>query len=217
MKKHFLTGLVILLPIAITIAVVGYLINFFTGPFIAGVTASLKDLNIFTNGFLFLSHDQVVNYLSKLLILACLFIFIVILGILTRWYVIRFVLTIWDKILHKIPVVSTVYKMTQEIIHSFFVPDKTAFKQVVLIPFPRKGMYALGLIVGNSPSSCTTPTGSPLITVLAPTTPSPISGFLLMYKQEDLIYLDMKPEDAIKYIVSCGVLAPAEHVEKGLL
>ncbi|MBS0649196.1 MAG: DUF502 domain-containing protein [Verrucomicrobia bacterium] len=210
MKKDFLTGLVILLPIAITVAVVGYLVNFFTAPFIEGVSASLKQLNIFTHGFLFLSHDKVVDYLSKLLILACLFIFIVILGFLARWYFIRFVLDIWNKILLKIPVVSTVYKMTQEIIHSFLIPDKTAFKQVVLVPFPRKGMYALGLIAGKAPSLSTTAYGSSMISVLLPTTPSPISGFILMMKQEELIYIDMKPEDAIKYIVSCGVLAPVE-------
>jgi uncharacterized membrane protein len=210
MKKHFLTGLVILLPVAITIAVVGYLINFFTGPFVTGVSSSLKQLHIINDGFLFLSHEQVVTYVSKALILVCLFIFIVLLGILTRWYVIRFILTFWDRMLHKIPVVSTVYKITQEIIKSFFMPDNESFRQVVLVPFPRGDMYALGLVSGKSPTICSQSLGTQLISVLIPTTPNPITGFLLMYKPEDLIYVDMKPEEAIKYIISCGALAPVE-------
>ncbi len=208
MKKHFLTGLIILLPVAITIAVVGYLINFFTGPFVAAVASSLKQLQIINNGFLFLSHDQVVIYISKLLILICLFFVIVLLGMLTRWYVIRFVLSFWDRMLHKIPVVNTVYKITQEIINSFFMPDKTSFKQVVLVPFPQKDMYVLGLVSGIAPAICSKTIGAPLVSVLIPTTPNPTTGFLLMYKAEDLIYIDMKTEEAIKYIVSCGALAP---------
>ena len=210
MKKYFLTGLIILLPVAITVAIVGYLINFFTGPFVEGVAVFLKKMNIISDGFLFLSHDQLVVYISKFLILICLFIFIMILGALTRWYVMRFILKFWDWMLQKIPIVSTVYKITQEIIKSFFMPDKNAFRQVVLVPFPRADMYALGLVSGNAPQVCSTSSGSPLISVLIPTTPNPITGFLLMFKSEDLIYIDMKPEEAIKYIISCGAMAPVE-------
>ena len=210
MKKYFLTGLIILLPVAITVAVVGYLINFFTGPFVDGVAAMLTRMHIVNGGFLFLSHDQLVIYLSKFLILICLFVFIVILGALTRWYFMRIILKFWDWMLHKIPVVSTVYKITQEIIKSFFMPDKTSFRQVVLVPFPRGDMYALGLVSGTAPTICSDSLGSPLISVLIPTTPNPITGFLLMYKPEDLIYVDMKPDEAIKYIISCGAMAPVE-------
>ena len=212
MKKHFLTGLIILLPIAITIAVVSSLINFFTGPFVKGVSASLQNTNFANHGFLFLSHEQVVLYLSKFLILICLFFIIIGLGILARWYFIRWFFIIGDKILHKIPVVSSVYKTTQEIIKTLFTKDTTAFKQVVLAPFPRKDMYVLGLISGGAPTICSTTFGSKLISVLIPTTPNPTSGFLIMFKQEDLIYLDMRPEEAIKYIISCGSIVPGERV-----
>ena len=196
MKKHFLTGLIILLPVALTIAIVSFLINFFTDPFIEIVTESLKKTAI---------PEKAIQYLSKLLILICLFFVIVGLGTLTRWYLVRALLTLWDRILQKIPVVSTVYKTIKEIIKTVFNSNTSAFKQVVMAPFPRKDIYALGLVSGTAPASC----GS-LVSVLIPTTPNPTSGFLLMYKKEELIYLDMKPEEAIKYIVSCGVLAPQE-------
>jgi uncharacterized membrane protein len=210
-KKSFLTGLIILLPVAITIAVVGFLINFFTSPFVSGVTAFLKDFHIADNGILFLTHEQVIVYLSKTLILICLIIVIFLLGMLTRWVLIRSILNLWDKLLHKIPVVRTVYKTTQEIIKNMFMSDKTAFKQVVLVPFPRKDMYVLGIITGNAPTACSKTMGSTLISVLIPTTPNPTTGFLLMYKPEELIHIDMKPDEAIKYIVSCGVLVPDER------
>lgn len=211
MKKHFLTGLIILLPIAITIGVVGYLINLFTGPFVKAVSSFLQKANLANHGFLFLSHEQVVLYLSKFLILALLFLFIILLGMLTRWYVIRGLLNIGDRLLHRIPVVSTVYKTTKEIIKTLFHKDATAFKQVVLVPFPRKDIFALGLVSSRAPTTCSASSGSNLISVLVPTTPNPTSGFLLMFKQEELIYLDMKPEDAIKYIISCGSIVPEER------
>lgn len=211
MKKHFLTGLVILLPIAITIAVVGSLINFFTGPFVKVVSSFLQNTNLATQGFLFLSHEQVVLYLSKVLILVLLFFLIILLGMLTRWYVITSLLNVGDRFLHRIPIVSTVYKTTKEIIKTLFNKDATAFKQVVLVPFPRKDIFALGLVSGGAPTICSTSSGSNLVSVLVPTTPNPTSGFLLLFKQEDLIYLDMKPEDAIKYIISCGSIVPEER------
>jgi uncharacterized membrane protein len=211
-KKYFLTGLIILLPIAITIAIVSWIINFFTGPFVTIVSSSLEETNLATNGFLFLSHDQVVLYSAKFLILICLFFLIIGLGMLTRWYFIRGALTIGDKLLHRIPVFNTVYKTTKEIIKTLFNKDGTAFKQVVLVPFPRKDMYTLGLISGSAPTVCSTTFGSKLISVFIPTTPNPTSGFLIMFKQEDLIYLEMKPEDAIKYIISCGAIVPEERV-----
>jgi len=210
-KKDFLTGLVILLPIAITIAVVGSLINFFTGPFVKAVTSFLQNTNFANRGFLFLSHEQAVLYLSKLLILVLLFFLIILLGMLTRWYVIQSLLNIGDRFLHRIPVVSTVYKTTKEIIKNLFHHDATAFKQVVLVPFPQKDIFALGLISGQAPTICNASSGENLVSVLVPTTPNPTSGFLLLFKQKDLIYLDMKPEDAIKYIISCGSIVPQER------
>ena len=211
MKKHFLTGLVILLPIAITISIVSSIINFFTAPFVKLVSSFLQQIDFATDGFLFLSHEQVVLYLSKILILICLFFLLIGLGMLTRWVAIRGAFNLGDRLIHRIPVVSTVYKTTKEIINTLFNKEAKAFKQVVLVPFPRKDMYALGLLSGGAPTICGSSVGSKLVSVLIPTTPNPTSGFLILFKQEDLIYLDMKPEEAIKYILSCGSIVPEER------
>jgi uncharacterized membrane protein len=207
-KKNLVTGLVILLPIAVTFALLGFLINLFTAPFVDLVSTFLMKFNINPTGFLFLSSEEVIRYISKILVLMLLFITTVILGILTRWFVIHSLLSFTDKALKKIPVINTIYKASQEITKTVFKTDQTSFKQVVMVPFPRKGLYALGLVSRDAPQACSDLTHSQLISVLVPTTPNPTSGFLLMVDHSDLIYLDMKPEDAIKYIVSVGVLAP---------
>lgn len=212
MKKHFITGLVILLPLVVTIAVAIFLVNFLTQPFIGIVSAILAKFNIINKGFLFLSPEQLLNYGSKLIILVLLFLFTVGLGMVTRWFLINALFRLGDRVLHRIPVVNTVYKTTQDIIRTLFVSDKNTFKQVVMVPFPRSDVFVLGLISRESPRMCSNAAKEELVSVLVPTTPNPTTGFLLMYKRSELIDIDMKPEDAIKYIVSCGVIIPEEKI-----
>jgi len=208
MKKSFITGLVILLPLAVTIAILVFLVNFLTKPFVGVVSEALNRLDILNDGLLFLTHDQVIRYGSKMLILTLLFLFTVGLGIFARWFFFKSLITLSDQILHRIPLVNKVYKTTQEIIKTLFVTDKNSFKQVVMVPFPKEGSYILGLIARESPTLCSEAAGMELLSVLIPTTPNPTTGFLIMYPKSSILYLDMKPEDAIKYIVSCGVITP---------
>jgi len=213
MKKYFVTGLVILLPLAVTIGILIFIVNFLTKPFVGMVSSFLARFDIINRGFLFLSPEQTIKYGSQLLILVMLFLFTLLLGLFARWFFIKFLISLSDKILHRIPLVNKVYKTTQEIIKTIFDADKNSFQQVVMAPFPRGGSYVLGLVSRESPTMCSSAAGESLFSVLIPTTPNPTTGFLLMYKKEDLIFLDMKPEDAIKYIVSCGVITP-EHPKK---
>lgn len=208
MKKHFITGLVILLPLVVTIAVVIFLVNFLTQPFVGIVSGALTKLHIVNHGFLFLTPEKLLIYSSKLIILILLFVCTVLLGMVARWFLIHTLFRLGDRVLHRIPVVNTVYKTTQDIINTLFVSDKNSFKQVVMVPFPRADVFVLGLIARDSPKVCSQAAGNDLISVFVPTTPNPTTGFLLMFKQADLIPIDMRPEDAIKYIVSCGVIIP---------
>lgn len=216
MKKHFITGLVILLPLAITLAVVIFLVNFLTKPFIGMVSAILTKLHIINQGFLFLTPEQLIVYGSKIIILILLFLFIVGLGMVTQWFLITTLFRLGDRILHRIPIVNTVYKTTQDIIKTLLISDKKSFKQVVMVPFPRPDVFVLGLISRNSPDICSKSVKEDLVSVLVPTTPNPTTGFLLMYKRDDLIFIDMRPEDAIKYIVSCGVIVPEPQKIDGI-
>lgn len=209
MKKHFVTGLVFLLPLVVTIAVIIFLVNFLTQPFIGLVSTILTKGHLVNRGFFFLTSEQVVRYTSQLIVLILLFLFTVLLGMITRWFLFHYIFKVGDRILSRIPIVNTVYKTTQDIIKTLFVSDKNTFKQVVMVPFPRKDIFVLGLIARESPETCSQAANDELISVLVPTTPNPTTGFLLMVKKSDLIHIDMKPEEAIKYIVSCGVIVPS--------
>jgi uncharacterized membrane protein len=215
MKKHFVTGLVILLPLVITIAVVIFLVNFLTEPFLGPVTSILTKLHIINSGFLFLSPEHLVQYTAKLIILILLFLITVGLGIIARWFFINIFFRVGDWFLHRIPIVNTVYKTTQDIINTLFVSDKKSFKQVVMVPFPRPDVFVLGLVARDSPVICSETAGEDLVSVFVPTTPNPTTGFLLMFKRADLVLIDMRPEEAIKYIVSCGVITPKNKEPKG--
>ena len=207
MKKHFITGLVILLPLVVTVAVVIFLVNFLTEPFMGLISPLLLKFHSVSPNAHF-SSDTLVRYSCKFIILILLFLATVLLGMVARWFFIHTLLRLGDKILHRIPIVNTVYKTTQDIIKTLFVSDKNTFKQVVMVPFPRADVFVLGLIARESPSTCSQAVGHDLISVFVPTTPNPTTGFLLMFKRSDLVMIDMKPEDAIKYIVSCGVITP---------
>ena len=208
MKKHFVTGLIILLPGAVTIAIILFLVNFLTKPFTGLVSGAIRGWGLFPQGFAFLSQEQVIEYGSRLLVLFLLFGATVLLGIVTRWFFMHSLIKFLDKILLRIPLVNTLYKTSQDIIKTIFISDKNSFKQVVMVPFPRPGVYVLGLIARESPPSCCKAVNEELISVLIPTTPNPTTGFLLMFKKEEIVFLDLKTEDAIKYIVSCGVILP---------
>lgn len=208
MKKHFITGLIILLPMTLTAMVLGFLIRFLTKPFVGLVSTFLSQIGAMNRGFFIFSPDQVIRYISQLLILITLFVVTVFLGMVTRWFFINALFRLGDKILHRIPIVNTVYKTTQEIIRTLFASDKNSFKQVVMVPFPHPGTYMVGLISREAPPECSKSINEELISVLIPHTPNPTTGFLIMFRKKDLIYLSMKPEEAIKCVVSCGVIIP---------
>ncbi len=214
MKKYFITGLVILLPLAVTIAIVVFIVNFLTGPFIGFVSKFLREIGIINNGFLFLDSEQVVKYGAQLIILIGLVLVTVALGMIARWFFFKTLIQWSDRLLHKIPLVNKVYKTSQEIIKTLFSKDKNSFRRVVMVPFPMQGSYVIGLISKESPKLCSEKAGERLFSVLIPTTPNPTTGFLLMYRESEIIDLEMKPEEAIKYIVSCGVITPGEEEEK---
>ena len=208
MKKYFITGLVILLPLAVTVAVVVFLVNFFTKPFFGVVSSAIKNIPGISQGIFIFSEDQIITYLSKVLILVLLFFCTLALGYIARWFFLNALLKFTDKILKKIPIVSAVYKTTQDLIKTLFVSDKKSFQKVVMVPFPRPGVFVVGLVSRESPPTCCESTNKKLISVLVPTTPNPTTGFLMMFEESEIIYIDMTPEDAIKYIVSCGVIIP---------
>jgi uncharacterized membrane protein len=199
-KKYFVTGLVILLPVAVTVAIITFVINFLTAPFVGFFEQLLTDTQLYA------AHKGIVHFILQIFFLATLFGLTLLLGFLARMVVFKSMLSLYDYILHRIPVIKTIYKTAQQVIKTLLGGQSRSFKQVVMAPFPTNGSYAIGLVSGTAPQSSLMATGKSLITVFIPTTPNPTSGFLILYDEREVIYLDMKVENAIKYIISCGVL-----------
>lgn len=207
MKKYFVTGLIILLPLALTWLIVSFIFNLFTEPFVGIVKAILEHYGLLENGFLFLKAEQIQKYFSQLIVIGLLFFITVGLGWLARWFFFNYAIEFWEKILNKIPFVSNIYRTCNELTKTLFTSSNNSFKQVVLVPFPSPNISAIGLVTNNAIAGIGTSQGEALVSVFVPTTPNPTSGFLLFYKQRDLVYLDMKVEDALKYVISCGMIA----------
>lgn len=207
MKKYFVTGLVILLPVMLTLVVVIFVFNFLTAPFLELTKTILGHYDLVKN-------EQLLHYLSQFLILITLFFFTVLLGIFARWVFFHYMVRIWEYLLHRIPLVSPIYKTCQDVINTMFTSKTTAFKQVVMVRFPNPETYTMGLITRDHIQGLEDAIGSDLVIVFVPTTPNPTSGFLTIFKKEEVIYLDMKIEDAFKYIISCGVImAPFKNMD----
>lgn len=203
MKKYFLTGLVTLLPLAVTFWVIAIVVRFLTKPFEEFVISFLNSFPGF--GHLPSGPSRVI---SEILILIVLFLFTLFLGFIARRYFFHQLIKFGDMILYKIPLVNKVYKTSKDIVLSLFNNKSQSFKQVVLINFPYNGAYCLGLISSEAPSTCSNSIDTAMVSVFIPTTPNPTTGYLLMCRKSDLIHLKMKAEDAIKYVVSCAVIQP---------
>lgn len=200
MKKYFFTGLVTLLPLVTTVWILQFLIHFLTNPFIGLVTMATNKLPIHS--------PQMAQTISQILILIGFFFLLLFLGFAARRFFFSQLLRLGDHILNKIPLVNKVYKTSKEIVNSLFGSKEKVFSQVVMMPFPSKGSYCLGLIAKEAPESCSSREKENLISVFIPTTPNPSTGYLMLCNKEELIYLKMKTEEAVKYVVSCGVIQP---------
>lgn len=199
-KNNFLTGLAILLPIAITFWVVAFLVNLLTNPFIGIVEGIFNYFNV-----VFINHKILVVF-SRILILLFLFALALLAGFLARVMFINYFFRVGDVILHKIPFVNKIYKAVQDVIHTIFGSEKTSFSQVVLVPFPNSKGLSLGLVASDYMHADTSTQFLDKISIFVPGTPNPTMGFILLYNRNEVIYLDMGVDDALKFLVSCGIM-----------
>ncbi len=205
-KNYFVTGIVLLLPVALTLLIVSFLFNLLTRPFEGLMTALIRSMGIFNRGFLFLSQDQLILYTSKLLILVFLVVLTVLLGALARWFFIHWIIRLGEAIVNRIPLIGSIYKTSQDVISTIFTTQTKSFKQVVLVPYPNNYTKCLGLITREKVDGVRGEHFKDPVAVFIPTTPNPTSGFLLLFERTDVVYLDMSIEEALKYIISCGVI-----------
>ena len=134
-------------------------------------------------------------------------------GMLTAGFFGRLIMRFYDGLLARMPVVRNVYSALKQIIETVLAQQSTAFRQAVLIEYPRRGLWAIAFITGRTEEEVQNLTDEEMINIFLPTTPNPTSGFLLFVPKGDLIPLSMTVEEAIKMVISAGIVTPPDHRE----
>jgi uncharacterized membrane protein len=194
MKRYFITGLLIWAPLGITLWVLSFILGMMdqsimllpvawqpralVGFNIPGVGALITLLIVFITGLL------TANFIGQRLV---------------RW---------WEALLHRIPVVRSIYQSVKQISDTVFSPSGQAFRQAVLLQYPRQGSWTIGFLTGTPGGEIAKHLGNDMVSLYVPTTPNPTSGFFLMVPKADVVELEMSVEDALKYLISMGVVTP---------
>lgn len=190
-----------------TIAIVVWVFNLLTVPFVGMMRALFERFNLMGESFFFFSSPQAQEFICRVLILILLFFFTALLGMLARWFFFNYFFNLWNSVINRIPLVRSIYKTSQDVIGTLFTTQSKAFKQVALVPFPSSTSFTIGLVTRENLPSPHKDSGTKYVAVFVPTTPNPTSGFLVLFKEDEVRYLDMTVESALKYIISCGVIA----------
>ncbi len=194
LRKYLITGLLVWVPLGITILVIKLLVDLLDktllllpqalrpetliGFDIPGLGIILTTLFVFVSGFI------ITNFAGKRLILS------------------------GEDFLERIPLVRSIYSALKQVTETILTSDKNSFRQVVLIEYPRKGIWTIGFQTSDSPHEFNQLSKQKLLTIFVPTTPNPTSGYILMMPEKDVQKLDMDVEDALKMVMSLGVVTP---------
>ena len=186
LRNYFITGVVVLIPIGFTL---------YLSKILIGLSSKILPENINPNSYLPYEIPGIEILIS--------IIFITIVGGLSLSFLGKRILKLIDDLFKRIPFLRTIYSAIVQMTETFSNKDNDK-KSVVLIEYPRKGVWAVGFATKENTGEMAKKTNQKLINVFVPTTPNPTSGFLLMFPIDDVIYLDMSFEEASKFIVSAG-------------
>jgi len=196
LKNYFLTGLLVILPISITVYVIWILIR--------GMDAILKYIPA-----KYLPETYLQIHIPGLgLILVVILVFVV--GLLTRNIIGRKIVRLGENIVDRIPLVRVLYTGVKQLLEPLFLQKTNAFKRVALIEYPRRGVHVIGFVTGESKGEVQNKTSKNMMNVFVPTTPNPTSGFYILIPEDEVVSLNMSVEDAFKLIISGGIVSPPE-------
>jgi uncharacterized membrane protein len=193
LRRYFFAGLLVLLPLVITIWLLGWIISVMDGLFdiLPAVVRPMTYLPI--------------PGLGAIITLAL----VVVLGFLATSVLTRRALAVWDSILIRIPIFRGVYTSVQKLVETIFSPEQDG-RRVVLFEYPRKGIFTVGFATGYASGELARHSEARLVNIFVPTTPNPTAGFYLLVPEQDIVTLEMTPEEAFKLIVSGGMISPEE-------
>lgn len=207
MKKSFSTGLIILLPFVLSLWVLNYLFDLFTNPLYHLIETLLLWYEK-RQGLPPIQHETMAHFFSRLAALILTFVFIIILGYLGRKFFFHSIMKATNKLIFKIPIVGTLYRLTKDITKALLSSDQKTFKETTLVPFPSKDTYTMGFVTSDVPPDLKMLVPSIDVTVFVPTAPHPISGYVLFCPRSCLHSTNISIEDTFKFLISCGVIHP---------
>lgn len=194
MRKYFITGLLILVPLVITLWVLSLIIG--------TMDQSLLLLPERWQPKTLLGFH--VPGLGTMLTLLTIFM----VGLLAQNFIGHYVVVAWESVLRRIPVVNSIYSGVKQVSDTLFSPSGNAFRKALLVQYPREGSWTIAFMTGIPGGDVSNHLQGDYVSVYVPTTPNPTSGFFLMMPRADVIELDMSVDAALRYIVSMGVVAP---------
>ena len=192
-KNYFFTGILVTAPVVITFWIVFSLVKLFDQL----ITPIIPP---YINPNFYLPRD--VPGLGLII----LFLFLVLVGFLTANFFGSYILKKTEQIIQKIPLIKVFHKTIKQILETILKTNSSAFRDAVLLEYPRKGVWVIGFTTGEVKGAVKKKINLNMVNVFVPTTPNPTSGFLLMVPKNQIKYLDVKVDDAIKTIVSAGII-----------
>ncbi|ATE59045.1 DUF502 domain-containing protein [Thauera sinica] len=194
MKKYLITGLLIWIPLAITFMVLAWIVGTLD-QIILLLPRDLHPREIF--GF---------NIPGLGVVMSVLIVFST--GLVAANVLGQKLVQIWEAMLSRIPVVKSIYYSVKQVSDTLFSSSGQAFRKALLVQYPREGSWTIAFLTGKPGGDAANHLPGEFVSVYVPTTPNPTSGFFLMMPKKDVIELDMSVDEALKYIISMGVVAP---------
>jgi len=195
--SQFLAGLVVLLPLVISVIIILFLLDKLDnilGPFVAGY------LGIDIPGLGFVTLLVVIWFI----------------GLIATNFIGKKIISLYESIIHKIPIVNTIFGGLKQISDTIFSHNNQSFKQVIAINFPFYGIYVIGFITGSKKLNTRIKSKEKIVQVFVPTAPNPTSGFLMLVPVKNVVPLKISVEEALKIVISMGVVQPKEYIKTKL-
>ena len=211
MRKYIVAGLLVWLPLAITIWLLSWLLGALDGVFAGLLSATQAVLPESTRaGIEQLRHVPGLGVL--VLVATMLLTGVLVTNIFGQWLVRQ-----WDRLMGKIPIVKSIYNSVKQVSDTLFSSTGNAFREAVLVQYPRAGSWTIAFVTGKPGGEVAAHLEGEHVSVYVPTTPNPTSGFFLIMPRADVRPLNMSVDEALKYVISMGVVAPGAEVSRQAL
>jgi uncharacterized membrane protein len=198
LKKYFITGLLIWVPLGITIWVLSLIVRSMDQSLLL-LPAAIRPENLL--GFYIPGIGAVLTLLVVLLT-----------GVVAANIIGQRLIVFWEGALSRIPVVKSIYYSVKQVSDTLFSSSGEAFRKALLVEYPRKDCWTIAFLTGQPGGDVANHLDGDYVSIYVPTTPNPTSGFFLMMPRSDVIELDVTVDEALKYIISMGVVSPPNHL-----